>query len=268
MGEDEPRSFRPPSVSLTPSLSPPAALLRRCLGPRLSLVLPLCFLGAPATARATGDDFLNETLVAIPLGAREIGVEFNADSRIDRDYRMQGWFTTEFEAGVSRALMLEGRASYLNRGRGLEFAGWTGEGRLVAFEQGRMPLGMAAVVELESETSAAKHLGTERNVGFKAVATRTFRDAWLATANLGWQRAVVPTPRRGRTLALGVRFPERAEVTYGFEYRHEWMERLIEYGPSLRLRLPNHMRLRLGGFMGEGARRYRFIARAILETEL
>jgi hypothetical protein len=242
-----------------------AAPLRSALTCRLAFALAVLL---PAGARATGNDFVNETLVATPLGSRELGLEFGSDSRIDRDYRLQGWLTPEIELGLTRALIAEGRASFVDRGRGLELAGWLGEGRCVLLEQGRWPLGLAAVSEFETETSAAKHLSYERVFSIKAVATRTFGGRLLATANWGWDQLLVPIKRHDTSQGAGIRFPEDAPVTYGFEYRRERVERVTQYGPSVRMRLSNRMRLRLGGFVGEGARVYRFVGRAILETEL
>ena len=70
--------------------------------PTAALLLALA-LSVPTVASATGEDFVNETLVAKGLGGRELGFELGSDSRIDRDYRLQGWFTPELEIGVTRA---------------------------------------------------------------------------------------------------------------------------------------------------------------------
>ncbi len=231
-------------------------------------VLIAVVLLAPAVAFGAGDDFTNETLVAKALESRELGFELASDSRVDRDYRLQGWFTPELELGVTRAWLAEGTTSFVDRGRGLELAGWRGESRYVLLEQPRWPLALAVAAEYETETTAAKHLSYERRFGTRVVATREFAGSVLATFNWGWDQLLVPFTRHGTMQGVGLRFPESGAVTYGFEYRRERIERLTQYGPSVRIRLPNRMRLRLGGFVGEGSHLYRFVGRAIVEAEL
>jgi len=225
-------------------------------------------LSLPAVASATGEDFVNETLVAKGLGGREIGFELASDSRIDRDYRLQGWFTPELEIGVTRAWVVEATTSFVNRGRGFELAAWRGESRYVLLEQPRWPVSVAGAFEYETETTAAKHISYERLMGTRVLVTRVFAGSLLATFNWGWDRRLVPLPRRGSSQGFGLRFPEDAPITYGFEYRRERLERLTQYGPSVRIRMPNRMRLRLGGFVGEGSHLYRFVGRAVVEADL
>src|SRR5437773_4502233 len=142
---------------------------------RLVLAALLTFgLFEPSLVRATGDDFVNEIQVAKALGSRELGFELGSDSRVDRDYRLQGWFTPELEVGITRAWVAEATASFVNRGRGLELGGWRGESRYVLLEQGRWPLALAAATEFETETTAAKHLSYERRFGMRVVVTRSF----------------------------------------------------------------------------------------------
>jgi hypothetical protein len=222
----------------------------------------------PAAAFATGDDFSQETLVARGMGARETGLEMAADLRVDRDYRVQGWFTPELELGLTSAWVVEGAAAFVNRGRGLESGGWKAESRYVLLDQPRWPLGVAAAIEYEEETTAAKHVALERTVAYRAVATRHFGNDLLATFNWGWDRRLAPFTGGAGMFAAGARYPERGAVCLGFEYLDERLERRKLYGPDLRIRLPNQMLLRLGGSFGPGSQVYRFIGRAILEVEL
>ena len=234
---------------------------------RLALVALLGLL-APKAARATGDDFLDETLVARSLGRREIGVELGTDSRVDRDYRVQGWFNPELELGVTRAWVLEGVGSFVNRGRGLEFGGWKAESRYVLLEQSHWPVSVAVAGEYEVETVAAKHPTQERLFVSRAIVTRAFGRDLLATANWGWDRRLAPVTGGAPAVSVGVRYPETATISYGFEYHRQKLENLTRFGPNLRVRLPNRMLLRLGGIVGHGSRVYRFIGRAILEADL
>jgi hypothetical protein len=236
--------------------------------PAFLALLTLLLVLAPRPALAAGCDFVNETLVARGLGGREMGVELVSESRLDRWYRLQGWFTPEFEVGVTRSWVLEGTASFINRGRGLEFGGWRGESRYVLLEEPRWPVALAVAAEYEVEAKAAKLLTQERVLVGRGMVTRTFAGSVLATFNWGWNHLLGPLHRTDSVQCAGVRFPENAPITYGFEYRRERLERLTQYGPSVRIRLPNKMQLRLGGFAGEGSRLYRFVGRAILEVDL
>ena len=232
------------------------------------VVLAALALLAPRAARATGDDFTQETLVARGIGAREIGLETAADLRVDRDYRVQGWFTPELELGITSAWVVEGAAAFVNRGRGLESGGWKAESRYVLLEQPRWPVAVAAAVEYEEETTAAKHPSVEQMVAYRAVASRLFGSDVLATFNWGWDRRLIPVSGSAGMFAAGVRWPEHGAVCWGAEYLDERLERRKLYGPDLRIRLPNQMRLRLGASFGPGSQVYRFIGRAILEADL
>jgi hypothetical protein len=220
-----------------------------------------------ATAHATGRDFIDETLVATRFG-REFGVEMGADSRIDRDYRLQGWFTGELEMGLTRDLLVEAASSTINRGRGLEFGTWHAEARYLAFDQGRMPFALAAVGEYEVETRVAKHPGLERLLSWRGVATRTFAGSLLVTVNAGVARRLRPIHGTGRVYAFGVRYPDNGPIAGGFEYRENRLERETRLGPELRITLPQKRTLRLGVSFGQKPSPYRFIGRAIIETEL
>jgi hypothetical protein len=218
--------------------------------------------------RAAGYDFIDETMVARPPGGRELGIELGSDSRIDRDYRLQGWFTPEVEVGLTRSLLIEGSGSWVNRGRGLEFGAWRAESRYCLLEQGRWPASFAAVTEYEEETRVAKHPGLERLLSWRAVVTRTFAGSLLTTVNAGLDRRIWPINGTGRMVAVGVRYPEGGTISYGFEYRERRVEHEIRLGPEIRIVLPHRMTLRLGGSFGHVPNPYRFIGRAILESDL
>jgi hypothetical protein len=86
----------------------------------LALIAWAAFVSA--AARAAGPDFADDVLVARPLGPRELGLELGSESRVDRDYRLQGWFSPEIEGGITRAWMVESRLSLVNRGHGGDLA--------------------------------------------------------------------------------------------------------------------------------------------------
>src|SRR5262249_49499255 len=108
----------------------------------------------------------------------------------------------------------------------------------------------------------------ERKVEVKALVTRTFPGSVLATFNWGLSRRTAPFTRNATLVAFGARWPENATVTVGFSWRRVALERESRFRPELRLLLPHDMPLRLGGVTGTHHRPDRFIARAILETEL
>ena len=223
---------------------------------------------AASPAHATGRDFVDETLVATGLGGRELGLELGADLRVDRDYRLQGWFTAELEAGITRAWLIEGVTSFVDRGRGLELGVWRAETRYVLLEQPRWPVALALSAEYESELRAAKHPALERIVKGRAIFSRTFARSILATMNWGLARRAAPITKTAPVVALGARYPEGGAVMAGFEWRKDSLERETRFGPEIRIALPHEMTLRLGGITGYHHRLYRFIGRAILETEL
>lgn len=126
----------------------------------------LCALGlvlVASTAHATGHDFVDDVLVAKGMPG-ELGIELASDSRIDRDFRLQGWFTSEVEAGI-RGWVVEGVASLVNRGRGLEFAAWKAESRYVLAEQPRWPVALADAGEVFAISVAGEEIGAA--VGYK-----------------------------------------------------------------------------------------------------
>jgi hypothetical protein len=233
----------------------------------LAFVLAM-LIAPPRAARATGDDFLDEVLVARSLGARELGIEFGSEFRVDRDYRLQGWFTPEIEVGLTRRAVLEGVASFIERGRRLEFGTWRAEGRYALLEEGRRLPALAVAAEYESEEHAAKRMAVERVVVGRVMASRTFGGSLLATVNFGWGHLLGPAARTRTLQCVGIRYPDDGTVAYALEYRRERLENLTEYGPSVRIRLPRRMMVRFGGFVGEGSHLYRFTSRAIVEVDL
>jgi len=245
----------------------------RLLRVRLAITALLLAPIVARSARAADVDFVNEVLIPQSVDYHEPGFEFGADSRVDRDYRVQGWFTPEVEYGITHNWLAEGTASFINRGRGFEFGTWHAESRYLALTQPRWPVSLGVAAEYEVSTSAAKHLSLERVVAGRAIVSRQFGHGVLAAANWGWSRRLRPIvpllPARDMPLfGLGVRLPEGAPLEIGFEYRHETLDHLTQFGPELRIHLPNRSLLRLGGFAGKGSRLYRFIGRAVLEAEL
>src|SRR5262245_48338482 len=87
----------------------------------LVLGLAACLAAAaPSLARATGRDFLDETLVAEGMRRGETGLELGADARVDRQDQLQGWYAGALEYGVTRRWVAESVVKGLDRGRGME----------------------------------------------------------------------------------------------------------------------------------------------------
>ncbi len=233
-----------------------------------ALALALLLGSQARPAAAAGRDFLDEVLVAPGMEGKEVGFEIKVDSRLDRDYRLQGWFTPELEVGVTRDWMLEAVAGVVNRGRGFELGAWRGETRYTLLHPSRWPFAVAIAGEYEVETRASKRVSLERLVAGRLVVTRVFAGSLLATVNVGVDRRLSPFPNSKPMVAFGVRYPDQAPVTYGFEYRDQPLENQTRFGPSLRIRLPERMKLRIGASFGQKPTQYRFIGRVILETEL
>jgi hypothetical protein len=234
----------------------------------LPAVLSCLWLLFASSARAAGIDFLDEILIARGLGGQEVGVELRSDSRIDRDYRLQGWFSPELEVGLTKGWLIEGGTSFIHRGRGLEFGALHGESRVVLLDADHAPLGLALAGEYEVEAPAAKHLVYERLGGLRAVVTRRFASALLLTANAGVDRRFVPVRADGEMYALGVRYPDGAAIAYGFGWRRQTLERVSRLGPELRFRLPNRMNLIVGSTFALNSSVYRYVGRAVLEADL
>src|SRR5207249_11178267 len=109
------------------------------------------------------------------------------------------------------------------------------------------PISVAASVEYEAETRAAKHPALERVVGSRLVVSRTFAGSLLGTANWGMEHRLSPLPGRATAYAFAARYPKGAPIAVGVELRHTQLEHETRMGPELRIAFPREMTLRLGG---------------------
>jgi hypothetical protein len=253
-----------------PTRSPLGVCRRR--RPRVSPGILTVIVGLAALpcahrpAWATGRDFVDETMVAEGMRARETGLEVGTDARIDKADAMQGWFGIAAEYGLTSRWLMEAVGLGLARGQGPELAGWRAETRYVLLEGDRAPVAAAAALEWEVETSAAKHLLYERVLIPRLVLSRTFGGSLLATANGGLAWQLDPVRRSAFAWAAGARWPDRGPVTAGLEITREPLDDATRLVPQLALDF-GEARLRMGGAFGlKGA--YRFIARVVLEKEL
>jgi hypothetical protein len=222
---------------------------------------------APHPARATGRDFVDETMVAEGMRPRETGLEIGSDARVDLNDGLQGWFGGALERGITSRWLVEGVGLGLNRGQGLELAGWRAETRYVLLVGDRAPVAAAAAFEWEVETPAAKHTLYERVLIPRLVVSRTFMGSLLATANAGGAWQYDPVRRWALVWAVGARWPDRAPVSAGLEITREKLDDVTRLVPQLSLDFPGEARIRMGGAFGlKGP--YRFIARIVLEKEL
>jgi hypothetical protein len=221
---------------------------------------------APRAAWAIGRDFVDETMVAEGMRARETGLELGTDARIDKTDGMQGWFGVAAEYGLTSRWLVEAVGLGLDRGQGLEVAGWRGETRYVLLEGDRWPVAAAVALEWEVETTAAKHPAYERVLIPRFVLSRTFLGSLLTTANLGVAKQLDPVVRSQFAWAAGARWPDRGPVSAGLEIVREPLDDATRLVPQLSLDF-GEARVRMGGAFGiEGA--YRFIARIVVEKEL
>jgi len=228
--------------------------------------LALLLSTASPPAWATGRDFLDETIVAEGLRARETGLELGSDARIDQDDRLQGWFACAVEGGLTPRWVFEAVGLGLNRGQGLEAAGWRAESRYVFLEGDHAPVAAAVALEWEVETSAAKHLLYERVLIPRIVLSRAV-GSLLATANAGLARQFDPVQRSAFAWAAGARWPDRGPVSAGLEITREPLDDATRLVPQVALDLPGETRIRMGGAFGlRGV--YHFIARIVIEKEL
>ena len=229
----------------------------------LALALP-CAAAGPA--RAGGNDFLDAAKVAGPI-ERDPRFGVGAETRVDRDYRIQGWLTAEGEAGLTSFWMIESSFGAVARGQGLETGTFDVETRLLLARQSSFPLSLALAGGYEVESRAAKRLALERVVEVRAVGTRVIAGSLLVTANAGIAATIAPIHRHAATTAFGVRYPEAGALVAGLEVARDGLDDETRAGPCLWLTFPHRIRLRLGGTAGIHARPYRFIARAVLEVE-
>jgi len=249
---------------------PPPRTCRRLRIPRLcAAALALAVFGSAAArpAGATGRDFVDETMVAEGMRRGETGLELGLDARVDQADALQGWFAAAMERGLTSRLVLEAVGLGLNRGQGLELAGWRAESRFVLLEGAHWPVAAAAALEWEVETPAAKHTLYERVLIPRLVVSRAFAHSILLTANGGGAWQYDPVRRWALAWAAGARWPDRGPVTAGLEVTREELDDVTRLVPQLSLDFPGETRVRMGGAFGLHGP-YRFIARIVLEKEL
>ena len=223
--------------------------------------------GLTSAARGTSRDYINETLVSQEFKAREFGLEVAAESRLDRDYRLQGWYTGELEASATRRWFAEATLSGLDRGQGLELAAWRFGTRYRVVTRSVGPLDVTAAVEYEVQAPAAKHPFYERELVPRLVLTREIAGRWTATGNLGTVSRLAPVRATKFAWGAGARWPEGGPLMAGAEIAREPIERVTRITPQLWIALPGEARLRLGGSFSTVAHPYWFVARAIAEAE-
>jgi hypothetical protein len=224
--------------------------------------------GHPSLARATGRDFLDETLVAEGMRKGETGLELGADARVDRQDQLQGWYAGALEYGLTHRWVAESVVKGLDRGRGMEFAEWVAETRYLVLDQSKFPVSVAPAVEWEIESSAAKHLLYERVLTPRIAVSRVFSGNLLATGNAGIAWEFAPLRRSAFAWGLGARWPDRQPVAIGLEVSREALERITRIIPQMTLTLPNEMSVRIGGAFEAKHRLYHFIGRIVIEREL
>ena len=233
----------------------------------VAVLWAVAFAMRPIPAGATGRDFLDETVLSRGFEAQELGFELGLESRLDIDYRVQGWYTTEIEFAPTSRLLLECVGQLADRGRGLDTGGWRAGMRYRLGRPWRSPVDVSAAVEFEYEPADAKRPSIERILVPRFVVSRVFADLVTMTANVG------PAHRFGSfsdtrwAYSFGVRVPEGRPLEVGFEYVHEPLERSTRLAPQIWLMFPYHLRMRLGGVFGTEARPYWFTGRAIVEVE-
>ena len=237
-----------------------------CLRWSAATTIAFALAAAPGAARGTSRDFIDETLVSQHFRPREVGVELGLEARVDSNYRVQGWYSTELELGLSSRFLIEAQGLLASRGQGLELGGWRAGARWRLFDAPRFPLDASLAAEYEVETPVWKHVLTERIVVPRLVLGRTWRD-WTATVNLGVQSRRAPTQLTRFAYSAGLRWPETSDIKVGIEYMRESLEHSTRVVPQLWIAFPGEARLRLGGVFGQHPRPYWFVARAILETE-
>jgi hypothetical protein len=219
-------------------------------------------------AGATGRDFLDETLVAEGLRRGETGIELGADARVDRQDQLQGWYAGALEYGITHRWVAESILKGLDRGRGMEFAGWVAESRYVVVDQSRFPVSIAPDLEWEIESNAAKHLLYERVLTPRVAVSRVFSGTLLTTANAGIQWSFAPTRRSAFAWGVGARWPDRQPVAIGAEVNREALDKITHIIPQMTLSLPNEMSIRMGASFEVQKRLYHFIGRIVVEREL
>jgi hypothetical protein len=240
------------------------AVDRRCVAACCAFGL---LLGVPAAAHATSRDFIDDTLVSQPFKAREIGVELGAESRLDADYRTQGWYASEAEFAPTARLFCEAVVQGVTRGAGLELGGWILGSRYRLLTEAQAWIDVTAAVEYEVETGVAKHPGYERLLVPRVLLTRHLGADLDVSVNLGAASRLQPAPATGFAWAGGIRWGENRPLAAGVEITREPTENSTRITPQLWLRLPGEARLRLGSVFELHPTLYRFMARAILEAE-
>lgn len=257
-----------PGGTLSPS--PKTNLRRRFRLAGIPLALAALLGLAPGGARATGNDFLDETFTPRGLLRGEMGLELGTELRHDNFERWQAWFQPALEAAPTSRLTLEGALMYVNRGKGLEFGGWKGESRYRLTPEDGSPVQAALGLEFEVETRAAKHAATEKSLRPQLALSAEPIPGLTVVADLGAAHLFENLPIKSRTVfiyAAGLRYPERGEFMVGIEVRHDPLEKETRVAPQVWLELPGEWKLRAGMVVGARSRPYRNIARLIAEKE-
>ncbi len=226
------------------------------------LLAALIFWTHPLLAHK--EDYLDETLVYVTLGAHE----FEPEYWIDYGYGPLGRHFLRHHLAVEYGLrdrwMVEARATEQKIfGGGSSFDSARVETRYRFGAEGSRAVDIAVSAELNSMTTEQ---GAHRvNIEPRLILSKDFREKLNVTLNLAEELAV-NAREAGFAPAAGIRYNASRSVSVGSEFRYEQEERRGSIIPQIWFRLPKETTIKAGFSAGLGHDRRNF-GRVAVEFE-
>lgn len=236
------------------------------MAPRHSPILAIltlpCLL-CPRPARAHRDDYINETVVYLTLGQKELETEY----WYDRGFPSGGGadfnrHNAAVEFGITNHWMVDGRVTAVSD-YDTRFDSGRFETRYRFFDEGDRPVDTAVSLEVNSERASdgSNHAGIEPRL----ILSKDFAEKGNLTVN-----AAEEIPLNSGTAAFlgafGARYNWTELVRVGSELQYNFEENLGAVIPQVWLAFSERVTLKLGYSVGFDQQPYDF-ARTALEVE-
>jgi len=205
----------------------------------LTLALFLC----TREASAHRDDYLNETLVYLTLGQKEVEAEY----WYDRGYRPEDGsdFTRHngaIEWGITDHWMVDGRITAISDA-GTDFDSARVETRYRFSDEGTLPIDVAASFEVNSEREPDG--STTVNLEPRALLSRDFAEKFNVTANFS-EEIPLDSGTPAFLAALGGRYNWSNLVRVGSELQYNFDQQIGAVIPQLWFAFPREITLKIG----------------------
>jgi len=209
------------------------------------LTLPLLLFAGEASAHR--DDYLNETVVYLTLEQNEVEAEY----WFDRGWRSGGGhdFTRHngaVEWGITNHWMMDGRVTAIADGD-TRFDSARIESRYRFFDEGTLPVDMAASVEVNSEREPDG--STASGIEPRVILSRDFAEKTNVTANLS-EEIPLESGTSAFLVALGGRYNWSDLVRLGSELQYNFDEHTGSVIPQLWLAFVSDLTIKVGEAIG------------------